>query len=73
MDALLQVKDLTKTYPGFTRDHVSFTVPKGSIMGLIGENGAGKSTTIQGILGLIRPEAGAPAFFGADPARAPGA
>ena len=36
MDALLQVKDLTKTYPGFTLDHVSFTVPKGSIMGLIG-------------------------------------
>ena len=55
MDALLQVKDLTKMYPGFTLDHVSFTVPKGSIMGLIGENGAGKSTTIKGILGRSAP------------------
>ena len=71
MDALLQVKDLTKTYPGFTLDHVSFTVPKGSIMGLIGENGAGKSTTIKGILGLIRPEAGAVTFWGQDLAGAP--
>ena len=71
MDALLQVKDLTKTYPGFTLDHVSFTVPKGSIMGLIGENGAGKSTTIKGILGLIRPEAGSVTFWGQDLAGAP--
>ena len=71
MDALLQVKDLTKTYPGFPLDHVSFTVPKGSIMGLIGENGAGKSTSIKGILGLIRPEAGAVTFWGQDLAGAP--
>ena len=48
-----------------------FTVPKGSIMGLIGENGAGKSTTIKGILGLIRPEAGAVTFWGQDLAGAP--
>ena len=71
MDALLQVKDLTKTYPGFTLDHVSFTVPKGSIMGLIGENGAGKSTTIKGILGLIRPGSGAVTFGGRAGAGAP--
>ena len=71
MDALLEVKDLTKTYPGFKLDHVSFTVPKGCIMGLIGENGAGKSTTIKGILGLLRPEEGRAAFWGQTLTEAP--
>ena len=41
MDAILQVENLTKQYVGFMLDHVSFSVPKGTIMGLIGENGAG--------------------------------
>ena len=40
------VSGLTKTYQDFVLDHISFTVPDGSIVGLIGENGAGKSTTI---------------------------
>ena len=71
MDTLLEVKDLTKTYPGFKLDHVSFTVPKGCIMGLIGENGAGKSTTIKGILGLLRPEEGRAAFWGQTLTEAP--
>lgn len=71
MDVLLEVKDLTKTYPGFKLDHVSFTVPKGCIMGLIGENGAGKSTTIKGILGLLRPEEGRAAFWGQTLTEAP--
>ena len=38
MDAILQVENLTKQYAGFMLDHVSFSVPKGTIMGLIGEN-----------------------------------
>ena len=71
MDTLLEVKDLTKTYPGFKLDHVSFTVPKGCIMGLLGENGAGKSTTIKGILGLLRPEEGRAAFWGQTLTEAP--
>lgn len=37
MDTILQVENLTKRYPDFTLDHVSFSVPKGTIMGLIGE------------------------------------
>lgn len=53
MDAILRVDNLTKQYADFKLDHVSFSVPKGTIMGLIGENGAGKSTTINAILDLI--------------------
>ena len=64
MDAILQVENLTKQYPDFTLDHVSFSVPKGTIMGLIGENGAGKSTTINAILDLINKEDGTVAFWG---------
>lgn len=41
MEPILQVENLTKQYPDFKLDHVSFSVPKGTIMGLIGENGAG--------------------------------
>ncbi len=64
MDAILQVENLTKQYPGFILDHVSFSVPKGTIMGLIGENGAGKSTTINAILDLINKDDGTVAFWG---------
>ena len=52
----LEVKELTKIYPGFTLDKVSFCVPHEHICGLIGRNGAGKSTTIKGILRLIATE-----------------
>lgn len=64
MDAILKVENLTKQYPGFTLDHVSFSVPKGTIMGLIGENGAGKSTTIKAILDLISKDDGTVTFWG---------
>lgn len=52
----LQVKNLTKRYPAFTLDGVSFAVEKGRITGLIGRNGAGKSTTLKGIFNLIKSE-----------------
>ena len=58
------VSGLTKTYQDFVLDQVSFSVPSGSIVGLIGENGAGKSTTINAALGLIQKEAGQVSFFG---------
>ena len=64
MEAALQVTDLTKTYPGFQLDHVSFTLPQGAVMGLIGENGAGKSTTIKAILDLIGKDDGTVTFWG---------
>lgn len=61
---ILQVEDLTKEYAGFKLDHVSFSLPSGAIMGLIGENGAGKSTTINAILNLIKKDAGRVTFWG---------
>lgn len=59
MTDALKISGLTKTYKDFFLDHVSLTVPSGSIVGLIGENGAGKSTTINAALGLIQREDGA--------------
>lgn len=58
MNNALKISGLTKTYKDFMLDHVSFAVPCGSIVGLIGENGAGKSTTINAALGLIQKESG---------------
>ena len=58
MNELLSVRGLTKRYPGFTLDSVSFSVAPGRIMGLIGKNGAGKSTTLKAILNLIPTDAG---------------
>lgn len=58
------VSGLTKTYQDFILDHVSFTVPDGSIVGLIGANGAGKSTTINAALGLIQKEEGTVSILG---------
>lgn len=54
----LKVENLTKKYPDFLLDKVSFNVPKGNIVGLIGENGAGKSTTLNAILEIIKRDSG---------------
>lgn len=58
MKNAIEVKGLTKKYQLFKLDDVSFTVPGGTIVGLIGENGAGKSTTLKCILNLIRRDGG---------------
>ena len=62
----IEINALTKRFDGFTLDSVSFTVPKGSIMGFIGQNGACKSTTINSLLGIIRPDGGEMKVFGMD-------
>ena len=62
----IEIKDLTKHYDGFTLDNISFNVPKGSIMGFIGQNGAGKSTTINTILNIIKADSGEIRVFGQD-------
>lgn len=63
----IEVRGLTKAYKGFSLDSVSFTLPSGCIMGLIGENGAGKSTTIRLLLGLARRSGGSVRVLGEDP------
>lgn len=65
----LEIKDLCKTYPGFSLDHLNLTLPSGCILGLIGENGAGKSTTIKLILDLIRLDSGSITLLGTEHTR----
>lgn len=66
MDCALEVKGLRKQYSNFTLENFNLALPKGSIMGLIGENGAGKSTAFKTILGLAHKDAGSVKFFGTD-------
>lgn len=54
----LEIKNLRKHYPGFSLNDVSITLPSGCIMGLVGENGAGKSTTIKLILNMLHRDGG---------------
>ena len=50
----IEAISLSKQYPGFALEDVSFTLPQGCIMGFIGQNGAGKTTTIKRLLGLVQ-------------------
>ncbi len=61
---MLRVEGLTKHYSAFTLDGISFALQPGRIMGLIGKNGAGKSTTLKSILRLVHPDAGEITMFG---------
>ncbi len=63
----IEIKNLTKKFKGFALDNVSISLPTGCIMGLIGENGAGKSTVIKSILGIIHPDGGEINIFGKEP------
>lgn len=62
----IEIKDLCKSYSGFTLDHLNLKLPNGCIMGLIGENGAGKSTTIKLILEMIKRDSGTVTLLGKD-------
>lgn len=62
----ISLSGVTKRYEGFTLDHVSFTVPKGSIMGFIGQNGAGKTTTIRSLLNITNIDEGEIKLLGLD-------
>ena len=63
---VLEVRELRKTYPAVTLKDVSLDVPQGAIVGFIGRNGAGKSTTLKSILGLVHPDGGTVRAFGLD-------
>ena len=62
----LEIRGLTRRYRGFTLNNIDLTLPQGCILGLIGENGAGKSTTIRAILGLVHRDAGEIRVLGRD-------
>lgn len=62
----LSIRNLTKRYKDFTLDNISLELPGGCVMGLIGENGAGKSTTIKAITGAVRPDEGDIFVLGCD-------
>ena len=63
---ILQVENLSKTYPTFKLDNVSFSLEKGYIMGFIGRNGAGKTTTLKSMLKFVHPESGNVSINGFD-------
>lgn len=58
MEYAVKLDHLTKDFGSFRLDDVSFAIPGGTILGLIGENGAGKSTAIKCLLGILRPSSG---------------
>ena len=62
---VLEVENLTKTYPAFSLGPLSFSLEEGVITGFIGRNGAGKTTTIKSLLNLISSD-GKIKFFGND-------
>ncbi len=66
MDYALKVENLCKVYEStnFKLDNVTFNIPKGSILGFVGKNGAGKSSTINSILNIIKKDSGTVKFFG---------
>ncbi len=71
-DRSIEVRSLTKTFGGFTAvDAVSFDVGRGSIFGFLGANGAGKSTTIRMLCGLMDPTSGTATVGGFDVGREP--
>lgn len=55
---MLSIRGLSKRYMNFSVEDVTFNVPDGTVVGLIGENGAGKSTIIKSVFGAVHPDGG---------------
>lgn len=66
MKYVLEVNDITKKYSAFELKPISFHIKSGEVMGLIGRNGAGKTTAIKSILNLVHPDAGNVRILGMD-------
>lgn len=66
MSTILEVNHVSKTYPKFKLDDVSFNIELGRIVGFIGRNGAGKTTTLKGIMNLLHFDQGEVLFNGKD-------
>ena len=67
MNNAIEIRNLSKRYPGFTLDGVSFALPEGGVLGLVGENGAGKSTIINLLMNAVRRDSGEVRVLGCDP------
>ena len=66
MENILEINGLCKSYEDFALKDVSFSLPKGFIMGFVGENGSGKTTTIRAILNMAKIDGGKISVFGLD-------
>ena len=66
MNDYLEVRNLSKSFEGFQLHNITFTLPKGYIMGLIGPNGSGKTTTIKLILNMLKRTSGEVKILGFD-------
>ena len=67
MEDMIRIQGLAKHYDGFTLENIGFSVPAGSVVGLIGSNGAGKTTMLKIILGLTAAGGGDVRLLGCDP------
>ena len=66
-DEVIHAHNLTKRFDGFTAvDHISFNVNAGEVVGYLGPNGSGKTTTIRMLLGLLLPSEGEATVLGYD-------
>lgn len=66
MENILEIQGLNKAYEDFALKNVSFTLPRGYIMGFVGQNGSGKTTTIRSILNMAQIDSGKISVFGMD-------
>ena len=62
----VEIREVEKRFNQFTLGTLNFCIPKGTIVGYIGQNGAGKSTTIKLILGLLKPDNGSIKVLGVE-------
>ncbi|MDE4086828.1 ABC transporter ATP-binding protein [Planococcus maritimus] len=66
MENVIEIKNVTKRFKGFSVENINFHVKQGFVTGFIGANGAGKSTTIKMIMNLLKPDSGEVKVFGLD-------
>lgn len=67
MEYAINITGLSKAYDDFSLKDINLSLPKGSIMGLIGENGSGKSTTLKAMLDIVKRDSGTIRILGLNP------